>query len=96
MKLYGVTLYNYFGDVFKTVYFSSKEEAERLADSWEHFTEIKGKTVEDVVSIESVDLWEKEPYTSYYLGSSDATVYFDSYDQLELYRANGRARLSFL
>ena len=48
MKLYGVILHDYFGKVFKTVYFSSKEEAERLADSWEHFTEIKGKTVEDV------------------------------------------------
>lgn len=66
MKLWAITLYNYFGNFQQTVYYTTKQEAEKHREAHEHYKEIVPVTADllersnaDIIYLNTYEQYEK-------------------------------------
>lgn len=78
MKLWSITLYNYFGNLMQTVYYTTKQEAEKHRAVHEHYSKVDyaGNFTRKELVPATADLLER---------SNADIIYLDSYDQYEKY-----------
>lgn len=78
MKLWKIAIYNYFGKLLQTVYYTSKQEAEKHHENDDHFTEVSyaGNFTKQELAPVTADLLER---------SNADIVYLDSHEHYAKY-----------
>lgn len=78
MKLWKIAIYNYFGKLLQTVYYTSKQEAEKHSAAHEHYSKVYyagNFTKQELVPI-TADILER---------ANADIIYLDSYEQYVKY-----------